>query len=299
MKIHGAIASSAFISKLYLCTLGVLLKGLPESRLKLHIINNLYSVEWPEIQLPAQKVRIQKSEFKIIPHLGEFDFEAMFVREMRYEKNVTSFLTKASKRYDAILEIGANVGIYTLFFSTFYPEARIYAFEPSRKAYSRLLKNIELNPSENKAHLFNAAIGDSTGFQSFYEPQGHLTNGSLRKDFAAIFSNDVVANQVLMIEGALLIGLFEGQRSVLVKIDAEGSEGCILKSLMPFLRAVKPDLLVECLGLYRDELNQLNLTDIYSIYQLTKDGAVPRAFFEREGDRDYVLLNKGESQASH
>jgi hypothetical protein len=63
---------------------------------------------------------------------------------------------------------------------------RVIAFEPSREAYGRLLSNL----SERRDHVvmpFNAAVGVSSGFQMFYEPEGHLTNGSFLKKFSEIF----------------------------------------------------------------------------------------------------------------
>jgi len=47
----------------------------------------------------------------IVPHLGEFDFAAHICRRMKYEREVVSWLS--DRQYDFVIEIGANVGIYT------------------------------------------------------------------------------------------------------------------------------------------------------------------------------------------
>ncbi len=292
LKVHKVIAMSPLISKLYFYMLSVFVKPLPDGCFKKRLINSIMSIDWPPIDLPAQKIEIEKVAFCIFPHLGEDDLESLLMREMTYEPSVFSFLNKSNNKYEAIIEIGANVGIYTVFFSKFYEHCQIYAFEPSREAYSRLLRNIELNGFSKNVHTFNTAVGESTGFITFYEPRGHLKNGSLLKDFASIFSPDVVEHKVLSVQGELLAGLFEKHSSVLLKIDAEGSEASILKSLLPIIRFAKPDILVECLGMFEDEMNNLGLSEWYDLYQLTKNGAVLRSAFKSSEDRDYMLFPK-------
>jgi FkbM family methyltransferase len=52
--------------------------------------------------------------------------------------------------YNAILyDIGANIGIYSLYCASLYPHSLIFAFEPVRCNYARLLQNIELNGFDN------------------------------------------------------------------------------------------------------------------------------------------------------
>lgn len=291
LGVHRAVASSPAAARIYLAAIG-LLKGLPDGRFKRRLMNNLSSVKWPRIDLPAREVRVGGKGFRIVPHLGEFEAEALLMKEIAYEKEVFAFLAGHPRRYDAVIEIGANVGIYTLFFSALYRQAQVYAFEPSREAYSRLLKNIALNGPPKNVHTLNAAVSDATGFESFYEPAGHLVNGSLRKDFASIFSRDVAENTVLTLEAAFLAGLFEKHRAVLLKIDAEGSETRILKSLLPLLRTARPDVLVECLTPYEMEMNGLGLEEIYTLYQITPNGARPQASFRGQGGRDYMLVAK-------
>jgi FkbM family methyltransferase len=45
-----------------------------------------------------------------------------------------------------IFDIGANVGSISLPFAKLFPNSKVYSFEPTDYAYSKLIKNIELNP---------------------------------------------------------------------------------------------------------------------------------------------------------
>jgi hypothetical protein len=53
---------------------------------------------------------------RIIPHIGEFDEEALFAKQLSYEAPVFAWLERnAVTTYDLIIEIGANIGIYIIF----------------------------------------------------------------------------------------------------------------------------------------------------------------------------------------
>ncbi len=133
---------------------------------------------------------------------------------------------------------------------------KIYAFEPSRKAHTRLQNNLEANLVSNVV-TFNCAVGDATQITWFYEPEGHLTNGSLVSDFAGIFSEDVKRTPVLMMHAGELGQLLDGGKKILIKIDAEGYEGFILEALQPVISAYSPDLIVEfCLNLNKRSIKR-------------------------------------------
>jgi predicted O-methyltransferase YrrM len=59
-----------------------------------------------------------------------------------------------------ILDIGANIGITSLYYANKYPEAKIYSFEPVPVNYELLEKN--LKEYEN-VKTFNVALGAQDG----------------------------------------------------------------------------------------------------------------------------------------
>src|SRR5205823_2649342 len=110
--------------------------------------------------------------------------------------------------YDLIIEIGANIGIYSVFLDslTKIPESkltRIIAFEPSPEAFRRLLENLRANRTKHVTAM-QAAIGEASGIQAFFEPAGHLTNGSFLRKFAALFSESIARMEVMVIAAAEL-----------------------------------------------------------------------------------------------
>jgi FkbM family methyltransferase len=254
------------------------------------------TTSWPDICFAPRRVcPAEGVEFFLHPHTGEFDFEVLFRKKLKYEAGVFAVLARKSHRYDAVVEIGANVGVYTLFFSAMLaannPAARVFAFEPSNEAYARLRANVEINPIDN-VHAFNCAVGSCPGFATFYEPKGHLTNGSFLESFARSFARDVRETPVLTVDGPMIGRLVGGARNVLLKIDVEGAEATVLQSLTPFIEERRPDIIVEVLEGFDEAIAAVPVVkDRYRYFSISDDGRLePLAFLKAvPGCRDYFL----------
>lgn len=86
---------------------------------------------------------------------------------------------------DTVFDVGANIGIYSLWMSKFTPEGNIHSFEPDNDNYNALKKNIELNKLEPSVHINKIGISDSTGFL-------FLTQGADVKNHLAFEKKDEV-----------------------------------------------------------------------------------------------------------
>ena len=250
---------------------------------------------WPEVALPARQVRVgARTSVWIAPHTGEAEFRAMFDRDLGYEPWVFTALEERLAGYDAVVEIGANVGLYTVFFAVAFRElgreAAIVAFEPSRRAFARLLRNLDLNGAET-AQAFNCAVGKTAGPVSFYEPVGALSNGSLQREFAAHFSSRVRESRVLCLDGPAVEALVPGSGRLLLKVDAEGAEPEVLQSLERLIRLRRPDLVLEVLPETADALDRLPfLRSAYRLLALVPGGPSEEPRFRPHAGRDYLLV---------
>lgn len=243
------------------------------------IINSLSRIHWPKSCLSARRVQIgTRTEIKLVPHEGEFDFAAILGGAMTYEKEVFEFLEAKVSEYDVIVEIGANVGVFTVFFEKLANNhARVYSFEPSTSAYSRLLENLQ-NNNCTKVRTFQCAVGDASKIAWFYEPEGHLTNGSLVQEFASSFSQNVKRNAIIMVAGGEIEQLLQNCKKSLIKIDVEGFESHVLAALLPVIKAHHPDLVIEVLPEYQSAIND-SLKDViqhYSCFSISRDGLIPQ-----------------------
>jgi FkbM family methyltransferase len=292
----AGIARSTWLSRLTLETLGSISRAIDRDWLSKRIWNACARVTWPEIELsPRQTLVTPDTLVALRPHAGEFDFQCLFSRRLSYEPEVFAVLQGLLGQYGAIVEIGANVGVYTLFLAAHPRDAntRVIALEPSGEAFRRLVDNVGLNRSVIRtAQLvtLNCAMADRAGMKPFYEPLGHLTNGSFSKEFASLFSSDVQERMVPCI-GPLELEqhLANVQGAILIKLDCEGAEPEILVAIEPLIRARRPDIIVEVTSTTVDALNRIALLrDGYDKFQITQDGCEPRPEFEATAFRDWL-----------
>lgn len=91
------------------------------------------------------------------------------------ELRVRSFLTKepetlewinSFQNTDVLWDIGANVGLYSLYAAA--KGLTVLAYEPSPSNYYLLSKNIEINKLDNKIEAYCIAFNDSTKIDVFY-----------------------------------------------------------------------------------------------------------------------------------
>lgn len=288
-RVNRALARVPFAARVYLRLAGPLTRLLPGKYLKDAIYGQMAGIPWPDLNLPAVDVEVAPHySIKIVPHAREFDFRAHFDPILEYERPVFDWLS--TRKYGNAIDIGANVGVYTVFLSALVgPTGKVFAFEPSPEAFRRLLTNLRLNRTSN-VQPFQCAIGASSGFVKFYEPEGHLTNGSLLPSFAAIFSDRISVRTSVAVQGALLEDLVTDGR-ILLKIDAEGAEEVILRAMESFIVRRRPDILLEVLPEFEMGLNSLRFLaeSGYKFFNLTKDGPIERPSLIATDFRDYAL----------
>jgi FkbM family methyltransferase len=284
--LHNAVSRSPLASLIYLETLGEILRVFPHSMRKQYVLNALAWVQWPDVDLRARQITAATTSIKLKPHVGEFDFDAAINKRLQYEPEVFAYLESTLANYDSVIEIGANVGVFTVFFAKHVKQ--VFAFEPSRQAYVRLLENLHLNRMFN-VQSFNCAVAAECGIVHFFEPAGHLTNGSLNESFARIFSADVKSSPTLTVGGEIIGKFVHDSDKLLIKIDAEGAEGLVLSALAEIISKHRPALIIEVLSEFEDELNALVPVG-YKCYNITDHGLCYAPQLQSSGFRDWVLL---------
>ena len=120
--IHRIAARTSFTARLHLGVCRLAASHLSPLR-RTQLLNSLGLIEWPQQSLSPQVVTLGRETSVLLhPHQGEFDFAAVLGGRLSYEKEVFEFLDARVTSYDAIIEIGANVGIFTLYFASKFAE---------------------------------------------------------------------------------------------------------------------------------------------------------------------------------
>ncbi len=83
------------------------------------------------------------------------------------EKFLTDYIKRAIGKYDHCVDIGANLGYYTLLEARKATDGTVYAFEPDSGNFSLLQRNMILNNVKNVI-ISDKAIADISGSKTFY-----------------------------------------------------------------------------------------------------------------------------------
>jgi FkbM family methyltransferase len=152
----------------------------------------------------------------------------------------------------AVLDIGANTGLFALLAAAVRPDAVVHAFEPLGWIVEVLQANVALNPAlSDRVHIHRVALSDYTGVATFYEtvnPYGLFpTSSTLDATFGASHGETRrhETPTARLDDVALAHGI---DSAAFVKIDVEGHEKEALIGAAGFIARHRPLLGVELLS---------------------------------------------------
>lgn len=151
-----------------------------------------------------------------------------------YEEEQIATLVEFSKKnkQDFFLDIGSNCGYYALFIAKTFPSTHVIAFEPIKKTYEKLVKNIHLNNLKKQIQTFNFGLSDTNDEvqmrtlikKGFIQSGGFTVNDRNRE----LKTNETLLKADLKIGDEVIKYI---NKKLLIKIDVEGHEINVLKGL--------------------------------------------------------------------
>ena len=135
------------------------------------------------------------------------------------------------KKADCFIDVGANIGVYTLYAAHKYHKMLIYAFEPMKKNYDRLWDNIVLNGFKNIIP-FQWAVGARVGFSKF------CSDGEVGTSGGQLGSGEKI--QVVSVDTIISA---TSLRNVNLKIDIDGLELDVINGALNSLTYIKSILI--------------------------------------------------------
>src|SRR3989344_4760894 len=91
-------------------------------------------------------------------------FKAIFLIK-NFNAYLTDYLKLTDK--DILIDIGAHIGVFSVFAAHYAKNGKVYSFEPSNENFSLLKKNLEINKLNN-LEIFNKAVSNKSGNKIFY-----------------------------------------------------------------------------------------------------------------------------------
>lgn len=172
---------------------------------------------------------------------GTLDFQ---FANYAYEWGVKKFVYDNIDNYNVFLDIGANIGTYSILFAN--KGLTGFAFEPVITNYDALVTNIKLNNIENKVVTFPFALGETKRKAGFtFDP---INTGASHLTANSGFLEEVANPEFVDIDIVTFDSIFDDLNiktndRVFVKIDVEGMELQVLKGATDFLKKY-PNILI-------------------------------------------------------
>ena len=144
-----------------------------------------------------------------------------------FERRECQFLNDYLKPGDTFIDVGANIGLFTLIAShRVCDSGKVFAFEPCAKTFQRLVRNVELNRMNN-VKCNQMALSDHSGqIQMNLALDGYDAFNSMAQPImGSNFATEMVCTVTLddFARKHNLMG-----RVTLIKIDVEGWESRVL-----------------------------------------------------------------------
>lgn len=162
-----------------------------------------------------------------------------------YEMSGITLLRRILAPDMTLIDVGANIGEYTLHGCRLVPRGRVVSFEPSW-VHAVLEQNLAINDCHN-VEAFKMGLSDRPGRMRLYSPPPGDSD-SFNEGLSSFFHRGGRGESGAWVEVETLDRMADRlqlQRVGVVKIDVEGSELFVLRGARGVLNRFKPKLLLE------------------------------------------------------
>lgn len=134
-----------------------------------------------------------------------------------------SGLIRSLPQDSVFLDFGANAGLFSLIAGRHLSHGKVFSFEPSRRTFSKLVRNIEINRAYRVTAL-NFGVATTSKLVRFSVSEVHTGGGHV---------SDLGEDSILLLDARSVVDVLQinDSRSGLCKIDTEGSELMTVRAL--------------------------------------------------------------------
>ncbi len=164
--------------------------------------------------------------------------ETLFIKEPETIEWIDTF-----EENGVFYDIGANVGVYTIYAGVTKPNLRVFSFEPTFFNYWLLNKNIYLNNLDSKVSALCVALSNTNAADYIYMPE--IQDGGAMVNFGSNLDYNKEKFRPAFKQGSLafsldsLISIFKIPVPDYIKIDVDGLENEIVHGALETLKNPK------------------------------------------------------------
>lgn len=221
--------------------------------------------------------------FRFQADLGDWLGQRVYLTGI-YEPPTTVLFTHLIQPGDTILDIGANVGYFSLLYARLTgAQGQVIAFEPIPSVRGILEQNIKLNDFKQIEIIPKAVSNQSTTLTIYEGPEDHKGTSSLRALDSA--SRSLSIESIAIDDLLILI-----DKVNLIKIDVEGAEMQALLGMERLVERDHPNFVIEFTEAYLEsfghsvgQMAEWLFVRGYKLYRIEDVGLIPLRLSEFDG----------------
>ena len=190
-----------------------------------------------------------------VPSIGSIRFANWnnpLVEKKIITKDTTDFFKRFLSPGDFSIDIGANIGHTTVQMSLASGASGLtLGFDPNPYVYEILSENAGLNPTHTRIDAHNLAISEHDNEFFYNSSEASFNNGGISLESTNKHGKYALSTKVKGVNlEQFLKKNYPGQidQLKLIKIDTEGYDKEIIRSISGLLRKHKPVVITECFG---------------------------------------------------
>lgn len=229
--------------------------------------------------------------FQLTLHLDDWIQENIYFLRA-YEKSELKAVSNILKPGDVFLDLGANLGLYSLHASRIVGEnGKVISFEPFSINFNALKEHISMNQLSN-IRPENLAVGKTPGTITLYHNESEDNLGMV----TASPIEDAIKEEVKVVSIDAYLEEESLQKVNFIKIDIEGFEYPTLLGMENTLKTYAPDILIEILDDSKAPQNENQVEDYllgldYKKYFITNNGTLSKSE-ENSARRNYLFSTR-------
>ncbi len=212
-----------------------------------------------------------------------------------YEQKETLFIRKTVRPAMRVLDIGANLGWFTVHMAKLVgPSGHVTSFEPRSDLFHYLSRTVCENKLDN-VRLRDCALGDHIGEVELQWPADGINPGGTQLKMTEVVSKRMLHQKTVM----RVLDEEINDNIDFIKIDVEGAERLVFNGAKQVLTQSRPVIMSE---LSPDALRQVSNVGFdeymaflqgigYDVYQLTEEGEIGDRVIEWRYSDPAALIN--------
>jgi FkbM family methyltransferase len=216
-------------------------------------------------------------------------FQLFWVGIDYYEPFTRTVIEMLSAHVRTFIDVGANIGFFSLVAGALNPQLKLVAFEPNPGMFKLLLVNKRVNGLSNLT-VEPLAVSNHEGTGQLFLNRSNMS-ASLEPDFQADFNpalGSIAVERTTLDSYVRQHGI---SSPMLLKVDVEGHDRAFLEGAQATIDRLRPDMVLEVLRDFEASTVEQFKRNGYHFYRITHEGLIESKAVTLTRIGDFVFYN--------